>query len=418
MAKRALDRVYIFDTTLRDGEQTPGVSLSPDEKMEIAKQLDKLGVDTIEAGFPITSEGEVEAVRMIANAGLNAEVCGLARCEKSDIDTALSCDVPLIHLFIATSDIHLQHKLKISRAEALKKAIWSVEYAKSHGVIVEFSAEDATRSDRAFMTKVYTEACAAGADRINVPDTVGVTTPRKMGEIITDLKKSINVPISVHCHDDFGLAVANTLAGIEAGAVRAHVAINGIGERAGNASLEEVAMSVQCLFGKKTGINTPLIYDTSRMISRLTGVVVQPNKAIVGANAFAHEAGIHQDGMLKHQSTYEIMLPETVGLSQSKLVLGKHSGRHAFRVHLEEMGYELDKESINQAFRRFKDLADKKKVVTDADIEALIADEFYRPEPIYQMLDLQVTCGTVGMPTATVRLLGPDGDEHVYAAMG
>jgi len=249
---------------------------------------------------------------MIANAGLKAEVCGLARCEKSDIDTALSCNVPLVHLFIATSDIHLQHKLKISREEALEKAVWSVEYAKSHGVTVEFSAEDATRSDREFMTKVYSAACAAGADRINVPDTVGVITPGKMGEIIEHLKKSISVPISVHCHDDFGLAVANTLAGIEAGAARAHVDINGIGERAGNASLEEVVMSVQCLFGRRTGIKTPLIYDTSRMTARLTGVVIQPNKAIVGENAFGHESGIHTHGILNLPLTYEPLNPNFV----------------------------------------------------------------------------------------------------------
>ncbi len=406
MAKRDLGRVYIFDTTLRDGEQTPGVSLSPDEKMEIAKQLDKLGVDTIEAGFPITSKGEVEAVRMIANAGLKAEVCGLARCEKSDIDTALSCNVPLVHLFIATSDIHLKHKLKISREEALEKAVWSVEYAKSHGVTVEFSAEDATRSEREFMTKVYSEACAAGADRINVPDTVGVITPRRMGELIRHLKKSINVPISVHCHDDFGLAVANTLAGIEAGAVRAHVAINGIGERAGNASLEEVAMSVQCLLGRKTEINTPLIYDTSRMISRLTGVVIQPNKAIVGENAFGHESGIHTHGILNLPLTYEPLNPELVGRKRW-IKAGKHAGGHGIGSQLEDMGLQVNKEQLKEIVGNVKAIADRGKNVTDSDLAALarsVIGQTQKESKIVELQDLAVMTGPNLVPTASVKL--------------
>lgn len=406
MAKRDLGRVYIFDTTLRDGEQTPGVSLSPQEKMEIAKQLDKLGVDTIEAGFPITSEGEVEAVRMIAHAGLKAEICGLARCEKSDIDIALSCDVPLVHLFIATSDIHLKHKLKISRDEVLKKAVWSVEYAKSHGVTVEFSAEDATRSDRNFMTKVYSEACAAGADRINVPDTVGVYTPQKMGDIIRHLKKSIKVPISVHCHDDFGLAVANTLAGIEAGAVRAHVAINGLGERAGNASLEEVTMSVQCLFGKKTGIRTPLIYDTARMVSMITGVVIQPNKAIVGDNAFGHESGIHTHGILNLPLTYEPFNPELVGRKRW-IKAGKHAGGHGIASQLEAMGLQVNKEQIREIVGNVKAIADKGKNVTDSDLAALarsVIGQTQKESKIVELQDLAVMTGSNLVPTASVKL--------------
>ena len=424
--------VRIFDTTLRDGEQSPGASLTSVEKLEVARQLGRLGVDIIEAGFPAASPDDAEAVRRISEeVGKNGgpSITGLARAHASDIETAWraveGAARPRIHTFLATSDIHMKHKLRMSRSEVLENAGEMVSYASSFCDDVEFSPEDAGRSDREFLVEVLSIVIQAGATTLNIPDTVGYTMPDEFGGLIKYLIENTpgaqDVIWSVHCHDDLGLATANTLAGVMAGARQVEVTVNGIGERAGNTSLEEVVMALHTrrpLHNLGTNVDTTQLTRTSRLVSNYTGIVIQPNKAIVGANAFAHEAGIHQDGMLKHQSTYEIMLPETVGLSQSKLVLGKHSGRHAFRVHLEEMGYELDKESINQAFIRFKDLADKKKVVTDADIEALIADEFYGPEPIYQMLDLQVTCGTVGMPTATVRLLGPDGEEHVDVAMG
>ncbi|MEM4297228.1 MAG: 2-isopropylmalate synthase, partial [Nitrososphaerota archaeon] len=298
------ETVKIFDTTLRDGEQTPGVSLTPEEKLEIARQLDRLGVDIIEAGFPVVSKGEAEAVKLIAKAGLNAVICSLARVEKADIDVALSCDVQEIHTFIATSDIHLNYKLKLSREDALRKAVEGVEYAKCHGVRVEFSAEDATRSDVEFLKRVFKEVCDAGADRIDIPDTVGVCTPERMMKLVREVRSVCNVPISVHCHNDFGLAVANSLAAVEAGASEVHVTVNGLGERAGNAALEEVVMGLHQLYGKRTNIKTQLIYETSLLVSKLTGIRVQPNKAIVGDNAFGHESGIHTHGVLSLPLTY------------------------------------------------------------------------------------------------------------------
>jgi len=309
-------RVRIFDTTLRDGEQSPGVSLTPEQKLTIAKKLDELGVDAIEAGFPIISDGELQAIKMITSANLSAEICGLARTNKKDIDVAVDSGLNYIHTFIATSDTHLKYKLKLSRDEVLTQAIEAVEYGKSRGLQVEFSAEDATRSDREFLKKVFSEVTKAGADRIDIPDTVGYSTPQYIAEITKDAIEATKLPISVHCHNDFGLAVANAISGIQAGAQCAHVTINGIGERAGNASLEELVMSLQCLqFNQKyeTGIKTELLYDTSRFVSKLIGMPVQPNKALVGENAFGHESGIHTHGILNNPLTYEPISPELVG---------------------------------------------------------------------------------------------------------
>ncbi|MCC7208001.1 MAG: 2-isopropylmalate synthase [Anaerolineae bacterium] len=426
------NQVRIFDTTLRDGEQSPGASLTSAEKIDIARQLARLGVDIIEAGFPAASPDDLEGVRRIAlevGAPDGPVICGLARAAKGDIDKcweAISgAAKPRIHTFLATSDIHMEHKLRMTRAQVVERVREMVGYARSLCADVEFSPEDACRSDPAFLVEVLGVAIEAGATTLNIPDTVGYITPGEYGALMTRLIHETpggkDVIWSVHCHDDLGMAVANSLAGLVAGARQAECTINGIGERAGNASLEEIVMALQTrpqVFGLTTRIDSTQITRTSRMVSNYTGMHVQPNKAIVGANAFSHEAGIHQDGMLKHHSTYEIMTPETVGLSQSNLVLGKHSGKHAFRVRLEELGYELNNDELVQAFKRFKELADKKKVVTDADIEALIADEFYGPEELFALTGIQVTCGQPGMPTATLKLRGPDGVEHVKAAIG
>ena len=326
--------IRIFDTTLRDGEQSPGVSLSPEKKLSIAKKLDELGVDAIETGFPVISDGEKEGVKLIVNEGLKAELCGLARTNKKDIDAAIDCGLNYIHTFIATSDIHLEHKLKMSRDEALEKAIEAVEYGKSRGLQVEFSAEDATRTDREFLKKVFGEIAKAGADRIDIPDTVGYSTPQYIGEITKDAIQISNLPISVHCHNDFGLAVANAISGVQAGASCAHVTVNGIGERAGNASLEEFVMSLHSLEFEnnwETNINTKLIYETSRYISKLAGMSVQPNKAIVGENAFGHESGIHTHGVLNNPLTYEPISPEIVGRTRW-LQVGKHAGIHGMNA--------------------------------------------------------------------------------------
>jgi 2-isopropylmalate synthase len=433
--------VRIFDTTLRDGEQSPGATLTSVEKLEIAHALARLGVDVIEAGFPAASPDDLEAVRRIAiEVGNPAEgesllsrpvpiICGLARATKLDIDAAWDAvqyaQRPRIHTFLATSPIHMQYKLKMDPEEVVERTYEMVAYARSLCEDVQFSPEDAGRSDPEFLYLVLGEAIRAGATTLNIPDTVGYTTPEEFGSLIAGIRDKTpgieDVTIAVHCHDDLGLATANTLAGIRAGARQAEVTMNGIGERAGNTSLEEIAMTLhtrRMIFGLETGIDTTQIARVSRMVSNYTGIAIQPNKAIVGANAFAHEAGIHQDGLLKNQSTYEIMQPETIGLSRSRLVLGKHSGRHALRVRLEEMGYDLDKDELIQTFARFKDLADKKKVITDADLEALVTDEIYQPREIFKLDGLQVACGTIGLPTATVRLIGPDGELQVRAALG
>ena len=433
-------KLIVFDTTLRDGEQSPGATLNIHEKLEIARQLSRLGVDICEAGFPIASPGDFEAVRRIARevgpltegrkSGQPMVIAGLARANEQDIDRAYEAvkEAPRhrIHTFLATSDIHLKHKLKIDREECIEQVIRSVSHAKSLCDDVEFSPEDAGRSDPEFLTVVLAEAIKAGATTLNIPDTVGYTTPEEFGWLIKYLIENTpggdSVIWSTHCHNDLGLATANTLAGLQNGARQVEVTINGIGERAGNTSLEEVVMAVHTRpqnFDVDTDIDTTQITKSSRMVSAYTGMPIQPNKAIVGANAFAHEAGIHQDGMLKHHTTYEIMQPETVGLHASSLVLGKHSGRHAFRKRLEELGYgDLSKEELNKAFDRFKRLADKKKIVTDSDIEAIISDEFYQPEEIWKLNDLHVTCGDRVKATATVTLTDPNGAEFTDAAIG
>ena len=409
------DRIIFFDTTLRDGEQSPGASMNSAEKLRIAKQLEKLGVDVMEAGFPASSPGDFESVQMIANKVRNVEVAGLARTAKNDIDQAWAAvrDAahPRIHTFIATSDIHLKYKLRMSRDEVLREAVESVKYAKSLCDSVEFSTEDGTRSDRDFLCQVFEAVIAAGATTVNLPDTVGYTVPEEFSQLVSYVRAHTpnihQAVMSVHCHNDLGLATANTLAGIKAGARQAEVTINGIGERAGNTSLEEVVMT---LFTRRdqmaltTGINTREIHPTSRLVSMITGIVVQPNKAIVGANAFAHEAGIHQDGVLKNPMTYEIMSPDIVGLAGNRMVIGKHSGRHAFHERLRQMGYELSKEEINALFGKFKQLADKRKEILEEDLEALVAEEILRVPDVYELLYLNVVSGTGVVPTATVRL--------------
>jgi 2-isopropylmalate synthase len=434
------DTVLIFDTTLRDGEQSPGATLNVEEKLEIARQLSRLGVDICEAGFPIASPGDFEAVRRIAEevgpltegrkSGRPMVIAGLARAAEADIQRAYDAvrvaPRHRIHTFLATSDIHLKHKLRIDREECIEQTIKAVTYAKSLCDDVEFSPEDAGRSDPDFLVQVLGEAIKAGATTLNIPDTVGYTTPEEYGWLIKYLIEQTpganGVIWSVHCHNDLGMATANTLAGVRNGARQVEVTINGIGERAGNTALEEVVMALSTrpqVFGVETNVDTTQIARTSHMVMMYTGMAIQPNKAIVGANAFAHEAGIHQDGMLKHHLTYEIMRPETVGLNTSRLVLGKHSGRHAFRVRLNDMGYDdLDDDEVAAAFKRFKKLADKKKVVTDADIEAIVADELYQPTAIWQLNHIQVFCGDHSIPTASVNLTGPDGVIYQDAAIG
>ena len=434
------ENLLIFDTTLRDGEQSPGATLNVDEKLEIARQLSRLGVDICEAGFPIASPGDFEAVRRIAEevgpltegrkSGEPMVITGLARANNEDIQRAYDAvkNAPRhrIHTFLATSDIHLKHKLKIDREECIDQVIESVTFARSLSKDVEFSPEDAGRSDPEFLVQVLEQAIKAGATTLNIPDTVGYTTPEEFGwlmkYLIDNTPGADQVIWSTHCHNDLGMATANTLAGVDAGARQVEVTVNGIGERAGNTSLEEVVMAINTRpnqFDVETNIDSKQIVRASHMVSTYTGMVVQANKAIVGANAFAHEAGIHQDGMLKNEQTYEIMRPESVGLNASRLVLGKLSGRHAFRVRLEEMGYDnLEKDEINLAFKRFKSLADKKKIVADADIEAIIADEIYQPPEIWKLNHIQVSCGDHSMPTATVSLTGPDGQKRNDAALG
>ena len=414
-------RVRIFDTTLRDGEQSPGVSLTPEQKLTIAKKLDDLGVDAIEAGFPIVSDGECKAIKMITSANLSAEICGLVRTNKKDIDAAIDVGLKYIHTFIATSDIHLQYKLKLSRDEVLAKAIDAVEYGKSRGLEVEFSAEDATRSDREFLKKVFGEVAKAGADRIDIPDTVGYSTPQYMAEITKDAIEVTKLPVSVHCHNDFGLAVANAISGIQAGAQCAHVTINGIGERAGNASLEEFVMSLQCLqFGEKyeTGIKTKLLYDTSRFVSKLVGMTVQPNKAIVGENAFGHESGIHTHGVLSNPLTYEPINPELVGRSRW-LQVGKHAGIHGMNAMLEEYGLRPDKEQSNQILDKVKNLGDQGKHVTEVEL-LTIASEVMKERGIKRLVKLtgfSVSTGIGTMPYAFVKL-NIDGKEFTATDHG
>ena len=414
-------KIRIFDTTLRDGEQTPGISLSPEQKLSIAKKLDELGVDAIEAGFPVISEGEFKAVKMIANAGLNCDICGLARTSKKDIDAAADAGLNYIHTFIATSDIHLQYKLKMTRDQALAKAIEAVEYGKSRGLQVEFSAEDATRTDREFLKKVFGEVAKAGADRIDIPDTVGYSTPEYIAEITKDAIAATSLPISVHCHNDFGLAVANALSGIRAGAQCAHVTINGIGERAGNASLEEFVMALKCLqYDQKyeTGIKSERIYDTSRFVSKIVGIQVQPNKAIVGENAFGHESGIHTHGILSNPLTYEPISPELVGRKRW-LQVGKHAGIHGMNAMLAEYGIKPSEDQSKQILDKVKVLGDQGKQVTDVELLSIASDILGEKgiKRIVQLTGFSVSTGIGTMPYAFVKL-NIDGNDFIGTDYG
>lgn len=411
-----IKKIFIFDTTLRDGEQTPGVSLNGVEKLEIARALQKLGVDAIEAGFPIASDGDFEGVKAIAKEIKGPVITALARATKKDIDRAWEAlkysQKPRIHTFIATSDLHMEFKLKMSREEVLNQAVEMVKYAKSLCPSVEFSPEDGTRTDKEFLYKILQAVIDAGADVVNIPDTVGYTTPLEYGLLIQGIKN--NVPnidsaiISVHCHNDLGLAVANSLAAIENGAVQVECAVNGLGERAGNASLEELVMAIKTradYFKCETCVISEEITHISSLVSHMTGIQIQPNKAIVGANAFAHESGIHQHGVLNCRETYEIMTPESVGLKKSLLVLGKHSGRHAFEDRLKQLGYvNLDLEKINEAFLEFKALADKKKVVSDNDIEAMVRQETVKVPEHFKLEYFKIVSGNGIASTSTVKV--------------
>jgi 2-isopropylmalate synthase len=414
------DRVKIFDTTLRDGEQSPGISLGRHEKLEIAHQLARLGVDVIEAGFPITSPGDFEAVQAIAREVHGPVICGLARTGKQDIDAAWNAikdsERPRIHTFIATSDIHIERKLQTTREDVKGQARAAVVHARQYTDDVEFSPEDGSRSDVEFMAEVIQIAIDEGATTINVPDTVGYTMPDEYAEMWRRLYELVpglaGVTTSVHCHNDLGLAVANSFAGVMAGARQVEGAINGIGERAGNASVEEIVMLLhtrESSVGVWTGLNTREIARTSRLVSRLTGYPVQPNKAIVGRNAFAHEAGIHQDGVLKERTTYEIMDATTIGLEQNSIVLGKHSGRHALRKALEELGFQVEGAALNAAFRRFKEVADKKKKVTALDLEAIVSDEMKQAPAAFAIESFEVEASNVRSPLAKVTVRMPDG---------
>ncbi|MCC6713093.1 MAG: 2-isopropylmalate synthase [Candidatus Dadabacteria bacterium] len=420
--------VRIFDTTLRDGEQAPGCGMTAEEKLRVAHQLEKLGVDIIEAGFPISSEGDFQSVKIIAEKIRGCEIAGLCRANFNDIDrgweAVKGAEYPRIHTFIATSDIHLKHKLRKSRDEVLEIISAAVKHATHYTENVEFSCEDATRTDLDYLCKAVDVAVRSGAKIINIPDTVGYTVPEEFTHIIRTLRERVsgldNAVLSVHCHNDLGLAVANSIAAIKEGARQVECTINGLGERAGNASLEEIVMGLKVRNDRNpyaTRINTEHIYPTSRLVTQVTGVSVQPNKAIVGANAFAHEAGIHQDGVLKERITYEIMDPEEVGIPSNKLILGKHSGRHAFKDRLEEYGYFLEGDAFEQAFKKFKDLADKKKYVFDEDIEALISEEFVRSSDFYKLISANYSGGSDMHPVATVKLL-IDGNEVTVSESG
>ncbi|XP_024022065.1 2-isopropylmalate synthase 1, chloroplastic-like, partial [Morus notabilis] len=434
--------VRIFDTTLRDGEQSPGVSLTSKEKLDIARQLAKLGVDIIEAGFPAASKDDFEAVKTIAKEVGNAVdkdgyvpvICALSRCNENDIRTAWEAvkyaKRPRIHTFIATSPIHMEYKLRKSKEQVIDIARNMVKFARSLGCEdVQFSAEDAGRSDREFLYRILGEVIKAGATTLNIPDTVGCTPPTEFGKLIADIKANTfgveNVIISTHCQNDLGHSTSNTIMGACAGARQLEVTINGIGERAGNASLEEVVMTLKCCGEREFGglhseINTKHIVMASKMVEDYTGLHVQPHKAIVGANAFTHASGIHQDGMLKHKGTYEFIDPEDIGLeriNEAGIVLGKLSGRHALKRRLEELGYELDDEQLGSIFWRFKAVADQKKRVTDADLRALVADEVFQPEVVWKLVDLQVTCGSIGS-TVTVKLVDADGKDYVASSEG
>lgn len=423
------DKVIIFDTTLRDGEQAAGAGLSAQDKLEIAKQLENLGVDVIEAGFPISSQGDFEAVQLISTEIKNSVVCALAHASTEAIDRAWEAikqaKQPRIHIFLSASDIHLLYQLKKTREEILEISHNMVLHAKRYTEDVEFSPMDATRTEPSYLYQILEAVIDAGATTVNIPDTVGYAIPQEYGDLIEGILK--NVPnihkavVSVHCHDDLGLSVANSLEAIRRGARQVECTINGIGERAGNASLEEIVMALKTrsdFFHLTTNIDTTQIYKTSRLVSELTGFTVQPNKAIIGANAFRHQSGIHQDGVIKKSITYEIIDPRSVGIPASSLVLGKLSGRHAFKERLAELGYVLEGEAFDRAFQAFKELAEKKREVTDRDIESMIAEEMRTASEVYHLDHVEVSCGDHSIPTATVRLIGPDGRAIADADLG
>ena len=424
-----MEKVMIFDTTLRDGEQAPGATLNVDEKVEIAHQLNKLGVDVIEAGFPYSSPGDFESVSRVAREVKGQIVAGLAHAHAKAIDTCYeavrNAENPRVHVFLSSSDVHLMYQLKKNHEEILELATEMVGRAAGYLSDVEFSPMDATRTNREYLYRILESVINAGATTVNIPDTVGYTTPEEFYDLISGVFN--NVPnihkamVSVHCHNDLGLGVANSIAAIRAGARQVECTINGIGERAGNASLEEIVMAIRTrndLYDITTGIDSTQIYRTSRLVSDLTGMPVQPNKAVVGANAFRHESGIHQDGILKNPITYEIMTPTSVGVPQTTLYLGKLSGRHALRNRLEHLGYTLTDEELRKTFQAFKDVADKKKEVTDRDLEALMGEERRTINETYHLEHVQVACGDHEVPTATVMLRGPEGHTSTDAAVG
>ncbi len=422
-------KILIFDTTLRDGEQSPGASLNTHEKLQIAHQLARLGVDVIEAGFAAASPGDLEAISKVAEEVKGPIIASLARAKKSDIEAAAKAlekaERKRIHTFIATSPVHVEKKLRMSYDAVVEAAVDAVKLARNYSDDVEFSAEDATRSDRDYLCRIFEKAIDAGATTINVPDTVGYTTPQEYYDLIQYLMNNIpnidKVTVSVHCHNDLGMAVANSLSAVLAGANQVECTINGLGERAGNAALEEIVMALKVRAdfykGCYTDINTKEIYRTSRLVSKLTGIRVQRNKAIVGRNAFAHEAGIHQDGVIKEKATYEIMKPEDIGIDPNRLVLGKHSGRHGLEERLKALGYNLTKEQIDELFEEFKKLADKKKEIFDEDIRALVEDKFRLTPQVYELVSLQVVSGNAASPTATIKLV-KNNEEFEDAALG
>ncbi|MNH91632.1 2-isopropylmalate synthase [compost metagenome] len=423
-------KIYVLDTTLRDGEQSPGVSLSSQEKVEIALQLQRLGIDRIEAGFPITSRGEVTSVQEVAKVITNATVVAFSRSREQDIDAARealkNAVDPCLHLFLATSPIHREYKLRMDKSKVLDTLEAAIRYGRKYFDKVEFSAEDASRTELDFLCEVTDRAIRAGATVVNLPDTVGFATPEQFGRIFKTVKEKVKgierIQLSTHCHDDLGMATANTLAAIEGGVDQIEGTINGIGERAGNTAIEEVALALETrgdsYGGAKTSLVLSEIYRTSRLVSKLTGMTVPGNKAIVGANAFAHESGIHQDGMLKNRATYEIISPETIGISASKLVLGKHSGRHAFKERLIDLGYTLDDERLNIAFAKFKDLADRKKEVLTEDIRAIMEENVTEGPVPYKLDSIQVSYGNHSLPTAAIRIVREDGSSVEEASIG
>lgn len=422
-------KIRFFDTTLRDGEQTPGVNMNLEEKIGIARQLERLGIDVIEAGFATSSPGDFKAVNEVAKTVRSSYVCSLARAVRSDIDAAVEAvrpaALPYVHIFIATSDIHMKYKLKMTEDEVFDSAVAAVRYARQFCEEVEFSAEDASRSRPEFLYRIFEAVIREGATCINVPDTVGYAMPGEFAQMIRGIRENVSaidkVFLSVHCHNDLGMATANTLAAIRAGATQAECTINGLGERAGNTALEEVVMSIKTrpeLYGSpEIGVDTRQISRVSKIVSGISGVEVNPLKPIVGANVFTHESGIHQDGVIKNPLTYEIMTPESIGLAKARLALGKLSGRAAFRQHIEEMGYELDQEALDKAFAKFKDLADKKKTVTDEDIEAIIGERIAEIPEVFSMKAMQISSGNNIFATATVTLVN-DGAEFTDAAIG